>query len=487
MPTASALSAPVAPASAGAGSGSAAPGVLTADTRLFSSKVADILQDTGIDGRAAKVISAPMHALAQVQMVDAQAAAPASDTASNTNPDAPHGSLNDNQNDALATPVEADVPVEGDAEPFVFMAPTPNQLIAPPSQAEAASAAAESRAVPARPTPQQIAAITSDVANDAQPTAEKAAAVGALTLPADLLAASADQTEIVPPAIAKAALKAAQESGADQMAATNDEASSSDHKAADTLVAALKGDPAPPRPLRHSDASAPSNAAVADASPVKDENPNIQKTTLADAAPSSSAARPPAADSTQPAAPVQTTAPSVQPAAPAALAPQPMQRAAAVEHSLTFSRLSQATIETTAHLAAQIARSLDGKSTRFDMVLTPEDLGRVDVSLEIGDDGQLAARLAFDNPAAAAELRGRADELRKQLQDAGFQMAGDALDFSHRDQPQGGDAFERQQQRNALFGGGSRLALSADASPSILTSGVWTNLSLTPDRVDMKV
>ncbi|QYC12214.1 flagellar hook-length control protein FliK [Brevundimonas nasdae] len=163
-----------------------------------------------------------------------------------------------------------------------------------------------------------------------------------------------------------------------------------------------------------------------------------------------------------------------------------MQQAAAVERSLSFSRLSQATIETTAHLAAQIARSLDGKSTRFDMVLTPQDLGRVDVSLEIGDDGQLAARLAFDNPAAAAELRGRADELRRQLQDAGFQLAGDALDFSHRDQPQGGDAFDRQQQRNALFGGGSRLALAADV-PSILTPGVWTNLSLTPDRVDMKV
>ena len=239
--------------------------------------------------------------------------------------------------------------------------------------------------------------------------------------------------------------------------------------------------------MRHNDASTPRNAAVSDASaPAKDDSSNIQKTTLADAAPASSGARAPAVDSAQPAAPAQTAAASAQPAAPAAPDAQPMQQAAAVERSLSFSRLSQATIETTAHLAAQIARSLDGKSTRFDMVLTPEDLGRVDVSLEIGDDGQLAARLAFDNPAAAAELRGRADELRRQLQDAGFQLAGDALDFSHRDQPQGRDAFERQQQRNALFGGGSRLALAADAS-SILTPGVWTNLSLTPDRVDMKV
>ncbi|MBN9465291.1 MAG: flagellar hook-length control protein FliK [Brevundimonas sp.] len=165
----------------------------------------------------------------------------------------------------------------------------------------------------------------------------------------------------------------------------------------------------------------------------------------------------------------------------------PTQQAApSTDRSSLASHLSRATIETTAHLAAQIARKLDGRSTRFDMVLTPEDLGRVDVSLEIGSDGQLAARLAFDNPAAAAELRGRADELRRQLQDAGFQVAGDALDFSQRDPSTGGGAFERQQQRNALFGGGSRLAREADALP-LPAPGAWTTLSQTPDRVDLKV
>ena len=476
MPTASAMLVPVAPASAGVGS--AAPGVQAPDASLFSSKIADILQGPGVDGRAARVINAPMQALAQVQMAEADAA---TQPPSIPLPEAPHDRLDDGQNDAPTAPVAAAPPVETDAQPFIFMAAAPIQLIATPAQVQAEAAA---RTAGAPPTPQQIAAITSDAANDIQPTAEKAAA--ALALPADLLAASTGQAEIAPPAIAKA-LKATQEATTDQTAATEDEASSSDRTTADTLAAALKGEPAAPRPLRHNDASTPRNAAVSDASaPAKDDSSNIQKTTLADAAPASSGARAPAVDSAQPAAPAQTAAASAQPAAPAAPDAQPMQQAAAVERSLSFSRLSQATIETTAHLAAQIARSLDGKSTRFDMVLTPEDLGRVDVSLEIGDDGQLAARLAFDNPAAAAELRGRADELRRQLQDAGFQLAGDALDFSHRDQPQGRDAFERQQQRNALFGGGSRLALAADAS-SILTPGVWTNLSLTPDRVDMKV
>jgi flagellar hook-length control protein FliK len=178
--------------------------------------------------------------------------------------------------------------------------------------------------------------------------------------------------------------------------------------------------------------------------------------------------------------------PEAPTASPAPVDAQPAQQAAVSSHAQGLSTLSRATVETTAQLAAQIARRLDSRSTRFDMVLTPEDLGRVDVSLEIGKDGQLSARLAFDNPAAAADLKGRADELRRQLQDAGFQVAGDALDFSQRDPSAGGGAFERQQQRNALFAGGSRLAAQAD-TPIVPAPGAWINHSLTPERVDLKV
>jgi hypothetical protein len=159
--------------------------------------------------------------------------------------------------------------------------------------------------------------------------------------------------------------------------------------------------------------------------------------------------------------------------------------AASLSQATSASSLSHATIETTAQLAAQIARKMEGRSTRFDMVLTPEDLGRVDVSLEIGSDGQLAARLAFDNPAAATELRGRADELRRQLQEAGFQVSRDSLDFTQRDTSGGG--FDRQQQqRQAPFAGGARLIEQADISTTPLQGG-WNNQSQTRDRVDVRV
>ncbi|MGH7028680.1 flagellar hook-length control protein FliK, partial [Brevundimonas sp.] len=174
-------------------------------------------------------------------------------------------------------------------------------------------------------------------------------------------------------------------------------------------------------------------------------------------------------------------------AAPAAPPPLESQTGApAANRDLGLSMLSRATVETTAQIAAQILKKLDGRSTRFDMALTPEDLGRVDVSLEIDSDGRLTARLAFDNPAVATDLRGRADELRRQLQDAGFQLSQDSLEFAERDASSGfgGGAFDRAPDRRA-FAGAARVAAEADVA--VPPAGAWTSLSLTRDRVDLKV
>lgn len=152
--------------------------------------------------------------------------------------------------------------------------------------------------------------------------------------------------------------------------------------------------------------------------------------------------------------------------------------------------MSRAAIEATAQIAAQILRKLDGRSTRFEMSLTPDELGRVDIKLDIDAEGRLAARLAFDNPAAAADLRGRVDDLRRQLEQQGFHLADDAFEFTQRDN--GSSAFDRGQDsrqsqdrdQSRAFAAASRLHADADvvAQPSR-----WTALSLTPAGVDMKV
>lgn len=149
------------------------------------------------------------------------------------------------------------------------------------------------------------------------------------------------------------------------------------------------------------------------------------------------------------------------------------------------SQLSRVTIEATAQIAAQILRKFEGRSTRFEMALTPDDLGRVDVRLDIDIKGRLNARLAFDNPAAATDLRGRADELRRQLEDAGFHLAEDAIEFAERDS--GSSAFDRGQGdrdgQSRAFAAASRLNAEID----VAQPPRWMALSLSPSGVDMKV
>lgn len=364
--------------------------------------------------------------------------------------------------------------------------------------ADAATRPAEAATLITASSDNAKAAAQTTPADTAKPSAPSpiAQAMTAAQIPAaqvqiSVVAASSKPAPAVSADIAAAVIVA-------ELSATSETAAASDQTAdvassdtpSQTLPAPTQAAP-PLKPSRHELAQQTSNAATA---PVSAETTNTKTTgaetmSLADAGAASAPSAKPTATTDTAAAPAPlAVAPTAAPTTSAAPTDtQPIQQAVAPDRDLGLSTLSRATVETTAQLAAQIARRLDSRSTRFDMVLTPEDLGRVDVSLEIGKDGQLSARLAFDNPAAAADLKGRADELRRQLQDAGFQVAGDALDFSQRDPSAGnGGAFDRQQQRNALFAGGSRLAAQAD-TPIVPAPGAWVNHSQTPERVDLKV
>ncbi|WP_295218138.1 flagellar hook-length control protein FliK [uncultured Brevundimonas sp.] len=376
--------------------------------------------------------------------------------------------------EARVTPTQPP-PASDDPKPTV--APKPAVTV----RGEAASRPTD--AAPPAPATFDAAArtIQTAAANTDKPAAPSpiAQSLAAAQIPAAQVQVAANATTPKPSAI----------SAADVVAALNEAASEQSAEAAPADT------PKPPTSLQ---AGAPLRGNLHNAlDPTGDTAvPAVQNATIEDTTPSGAAIEaaakptPSSAKVAEPAIAGVATSDSVSPeatsASPSPVDAQPAQQAAVSSHAQGLSTLSRATVETTAQLAAQMARKLEGRSTRFDMVLTPEDLGRVDVSLEIGKDGQLSARLAFDNPAAAADLKGRADELRRQLQEAGFQVAGDALDFSQRDPSTGGGAFERQQQRNALFAGGSRLAAQADM-PIVPAPGAWINHSLTPDRVDLKV
>jgi hypothetical protein len=127
--------------------------------------------------------------------------------------------------------------------------------------------------------------------------------------------------------------------------------------------------------------------------------------------------------------------------------------------------------QTVANLAAQIAKKLDGRSTRFDVQLDPAGLGKVDVRVQIGGDGKMSASMAFDNPQAAAELKSRAGELHRALEQSGFDLSGGlsfdvAGDSGQGRQAQGQDADSNT---GAAFRGRAfqtALDTTADAAPS---------------------
>lgn len=108
--------------------------------------------------------------------------------------------------------------------------------------------------------------------------------------------------------------------------------------------------------------------------------------------------------------------------------------------------------ETVAKLAAGILDKLEGQATRFDLQLDPHGLGKVEVSVEIGADGKLTAQLGFDNAVGLSELRGRAQELRSALEQAGFNLGEGALSFDFNGERRQQQATDSQSDRTEQAG-----------------------------------
>ena len=168
-------------------------------------------------------------------------------------------------------------------------------------------------------------------------------------------------------------------------------------------------------------------------------------------------------------APVVQAGPDEAPQAPAGLDTSSTTTPATLIHAAAVA--VRGAPQTVANLAAQIAKKLDGRSTRFDVQLEPAGLGKVDVRVEIGAGGRVSAAMAFDNPQAAAELRSRSGELQRALEQAGFDLSGGLSFDVASDQGQGGQAQGQNTDANpnAAFRGRAfqaALDTAADAAPS---------------------
>lgn len=214
--------------------------------------------------------------------------------------------------------------------------------------------------------------------------------------------------------------------------------------------------------------------------------PDLKPTVRADARPTVDAAAPaPVARPDLPpvAAALADAGPEIEPATPdAAPAAPTLQASAEVPVEAPQTRGSP---ETVARLAADIAQKLEGKTTRFDVQLDPLGLGKVDVSIEINADGRLTASLSFDSSQTAADLRGRAGELRQALEKAGFDVADGGLSFDMNN-PGGSGGREAREPLAAWSGRAFQTAQSGlEQADALAARSTW---SRTPSGgVDIRI
>lgn len=86
------------------------------------------------------------------------------------------------------------------------------------------------------------------------------------------------------------------------------------------------------------------------------------------------------------------------------------------------------------HVAWSIARKSQSGEKSFEIRMDPAELGRVDVKLQVSDDGKVSATLTVERPETLDLLTRDSRALEQALKDSGLDVGSGALNFSLRDQ-----------------------------------------------------
>lgn len=118
-------------------------------------------------------------------------------------------------------------------------------------------------------------------------------------------------------------------------------------------------------------------------------------------------------------------------------------------------------------LATQISKFAKNGETRFEIRLDPAELGKIDVRLTIGSDGQTRAHLFVERSETLDYLMRDARGLERALQQSGVDLERKGLEFSLMDQGSQSDmAGQNQDHDNGQENSESRTFASNDNSPS---------------------
>lgn len=112
------------------------------------------------------------------------------------------------------------------------------------------------------------------------------------------------------------------------------------------------------------------------------------------------------------------------------------------------------------------ARALAGNK-RFDIRLDPAELGRIDVSLEISDKGEVSAKLVVDRVETLHMLQRDARTLERAFEQAGLKPSEGGIDLSLRD-PGDQQAGARQQRQDDETPRGRRAWLQASDDSALI-------------------
>jgi len=145
-------------------------------------------------------------------------------------------------------------------------------------------------------------------------------------------------------------------------------------------------------------------------------------------------------------------------------------------------RFTTANPALTDQVSVQISKAINAGNDKISIQLKPAEMGRVDVQMEVGQDGRVIAVVSADNKGTLDLLQKDAKELQQALQQAGLQVDNDSLSFNLREQGDGQDMAGRSQSgRGQGSEGGLEDALSLEQELAGLDRDIVTD-----SRIDVR-
>jgi len=168
---------------------------------------------------------------------------------------------------------------------------------------------------------------------------------------------------------------------------------------------------------------------------------------------------------------------------PVAAAPNSVSASQQAQQNTSAQAANSARFTTANHAVAeqvsvQISKALSAGNDKISIQLKPADLGRVDVQMEVGQDGRVTAVVTADNKQTLDLLQKDSKDLQQALQQAGLQADDGSLSFNLREQGDG-------QEMAGSGGSGENESAGDELTLEEELAGIERNI-ITDTRVDVR-